>query len=157
MKTAQNPPARGNLASIARLRLASAQAEIIVRREGEGTTSKQGLLCFEGISGENAGARRICMHRVVIPPSCIARPHWHAGHETTIYVLKGRVKTRYGDDLSKHVVNCAGDFIYIPAYLLHQAVNLSDSEPVEAIVARTDPNEQESVVIYDIRVDAAES
>jgi uncharacterized RmlC-like cupin family protein len=155
MKTAQTRPAKADFPSIVRLHQASTEAEIIVRREGEVTTSKQGLLSFEGISGENSGAKRICMHRVVIPPGGIARPHWHAGHETTIYVLKGRVKTRYGEMLSKYVINSAGDFIYIPAYLPHQPVNLSDCEPVEAIVARTDPNEQESVVIYDFSVDAA--
>jgi len=30
----------------------------------------------------------------------------------------------------------------------HQPRNLSDSEPAIAIVARTDPNEQEGVVAY---------
>jgi uncharacterized RmlC-like cupin family protein len=149
MKAAVNQTAKMDSVKIASLQQAREPAEIVVRREGEGMTTKQGLLCFEGISGENAGAKGLCMHRIVIPPGGVARPHWHDGHETTIYVLKGRVKTRYGENLSQHVINSAGDFIYIPAYLPHQPVNLSDCEPVEAIVARTDPNEQESVVMYD--------
>jgi uncharacterized RmlC-like cupin family protein len=47
----------------------------------------------------------------------------------------------------------AGDFIFIPADVPHQPVNLSDSEPAHAIVARNDPNEQESVIAYDPETD----
>ena len=47
-----------------------------------------------------------------------------------------------------------GDFIFIPADLPHQAVNLSDTDAAYAIVARNDPNEQESVVLYDPEADA---
>jgi uncharacterized RmlC-like cupin family protein len=63
-------------------------------------------------------------------------------------VLEGKVETRYGPDLSQSVINEAGDFIFIPADLPHQPVNLSKSKPALAIVARNDPNEQESVVPY---------
>jgi uncharacterized RmlC-like cupin family protein len=69
----------------------------------------------------------------------------HKGYESVIYLLKGRVRTLYGEGLAKSVVNEAGDFLYIPADLPHKPINLSDSEAAEAIVARTDPNEQESV------------
>ena len=41
----------------------------------------------------------------------------------------------------------AGDFVYIPAGTPHLPVNASESEPCVALVARTDPNEQESVVL----------
>lgn len=50
-----------------------------------------------------------------------------------------------------------GDFIFIPADLPHQVRNLSHTEPVRAIVARNDPNEQESVVLYDPETDTAVS
>jgi len=43
------------------------------------------------------------------------------------------------------VINEAGDFLYIPADLPHKPINLSDTDEAVAIVARTDPNEQESV------------
>jgi len=43
------------------------------------------------------------------------------------------------------VITEGGDFLYIPADLPHKPINLSDTEAAEAIVARTDPNEQESV------------
>ena len=40
------------------------------------------------------------------------------------------------------MINEARDFIFIPADVVpHQPVNLSDTEPAHAIVARNDPNE----------------
>ena len=120
-------------------------AEIIVIRPAATTGTKQGLPIFQGISGQNAGAQGISMNKVVIPPGGAAKAHKHKGYETAIYLLKGRVKTLYGEGLKKSVTNEAGDFLYIPADLPHKPINLSDTESAEAIVARTDPDEQESV------------
>jgi len=90
------------------------------------------------------------MHLVVIPPGGSAVPHMHNGYETALYVIKGRAKTLYGEGLSESVINEAGDFIFIPANVPHQPMNISDTEEVIAIVARNDPNEQESVTLYEI-------
>ena len=89
------------------------------------------------------------MHIVCIPPGAVAEPHVHRGYETAIYLLEGRVMTRYGPGLASSVINEAGDFLYIPADVPHQPVNLSSTEPARAIVARNDANEQEHVVLYD--------
>lgn len=122
-----------------------AEAEIVVIRPDETMDTKQGLPIFQGISGQNAGARHICMNKVIIPAGGAAKAHRHKGYETVIYLLQGRVRTLYGERLEKSMINEAGDFIYIPADLPHKPVNLSDTEAAIAIVARTDPNEQESV------------
>ena len=124
-------------------------SEIVTVRPDTTVGSKQKLSMFIGISGPSAGASKICLYKVVIPPRGRAEAHSHAGHETAIYLLKGRVETFYGEGLRQSVINEAGDFIFIPPDLPHQPVNLSDTECAEAIVARTDPNEQESVVLYD--------
>jgi uncharacterized RmlC-like cupin family protein len=121
------------------------EAEIITVRPAATTGTKQGLPIFQGISGQNAGAKNISMNKVIIPPKGSAKAHRHKGYESVIYLLKGRVKTLYGEGLTKSIVNEAGDFIYIPADLPHKPINLSDTESAEAIVARTDPDEQESV------------
>ncbi len=121
------------------------EAEIVVIRPDASISSKQGLPVFQGISGQNAGATGISMNRVVIPPGGAARAHVHKGYESVVYLIKGRVKTLYGEGLKKSVITEGGDFLYIPADLPHKPINLSDTEVAEAIVARTDPNEQESV------------
>ena len=120
-------------------------AEIVVIRPSDRKPTKQGIPIFKGISGQNAGAKGISMNKVVIPPGGAAKAHKHRGYETASYLRKGRGKTRYGEGLKKSVVNQAGDFLYIPPDLPHEPINLSDTETAEAIVARTDPDEQESV------------
>ena len=106
----------------------------------------QGLHYFEGVSAQNVGASAICMHLVTIPPGGRAKAHLHENHETTIYVLKGEAVMWYGDNLSEKLHARAGDFIYIPAGMPHLPANISDDEAI-AVLARTDPNEQESVVL----------
>lgn len=102
---------------------------------------------FAGISAQSVGARGLCMHLVTIPPGASGAVHLHEEHETALYVLEGEAETRFGDGLGHAVVVRPGEFLYIPAGLAHQARNLSASEPVRAVLARTDPNEQESVVL----------
>ena len=120
-------------------------AEIVVIRPTTTSATKQGLPMFHGVSGQNAGAKHISMNRIVIPPGGSARAHVHKGFESVVYLMKGRVKTLYGQGLKKSIINEPGDFLYIPADLPHKPINLSDTEAAEAIVARTDPDEQESV------------
>ena len=124
-------------------------SEIITLRPSKETLTRQGIPYFFGISEATAGTKGLCMHLVVIPPGGSAKPHLHKGFETAIYVLEGRVETRYGLGLQHSVVNEAGDFIFIPPDVPHQPVNLSSTEPARAIVARNDPNEQEHVIPYD--------
>jgi uncharacterized RmlC-like cupin family protein len=119
---------------------------ITVRPQGTHLT-KQQLPNFEGISAATAGSKHLCMHLVVIPPGGRATAHYHDGYETTIYIIQGKAETRYGKNLEHSTINEAGDFLFIPPNLPHQPVNLSDTEEVIAVVARNDPNEQESVVV----------
>jgi uncharacterized RmlC-like cupin family protein len=126
----------------------NASTVVAIRPSAE-TMTQQQLPYFVGIAGSTTGATGLSMNLVVIPPGGAAVPHIHRGFETAVYLLKGRVKTRYGPRLRESVINEAGDFIFIPADVPHQPVNLSDSEPAHAIVARNDPNEQENVVLYD--------
>lgn len=122
--------------------------DVVTVRVGEASQSKQALPTFPGISTKTAGAKGLSLLKVVIPPGGKAEAHVHKGHESAIYLMQGRVETRYGDKLEKSIVNVAGDFIFIPADVPHQPINLSDSEPAIAIVARDDGNEQEHVILY---------
>ena len=108
----------------------------------------QRLPYFIGVSGSTVGARGLSMHLVVIPPGARAEPHIHLGYETGIYVIQGRVETRFGDGLTQSIVSEAGDFLFVPPGVPHEAINLSSTEPARAIVARNDPAEQDKVVPY---------
>ena len=126
----------------------STKDQVVLVRPTQTHLTKQQLPNFEGISARTAGAQALCMHIVVIPPGGKAVAHYHNGYETTIYIIKGRAETKYGDNLEKSSINEAGDFLFIPPNVPHQPINLSETEEVVAVVARNDPNEQESVVIY---------
>jgi uncharacterized RmlC-like cupin family protein len=128
--------------------------QIITVRPEMTTMTRQRLPNFVGISAATAGAKGISMNLVIIPPGGAAEPHLHRGYETAIYLLRGRVETRYGPGLRQALIHEAGDFIFIPADVPHQPINLSDTEPAQAIVARTDANEQESVEPYDPHADS---
>lgn len=119
--------------------------ELKALRPAAEVMSTQRLPYFMGISGSTVGAQGLSMHIVVIPPGARATPHVHVGYETGIYVLEGRVCTRWGAQLEHEVISEAGDFLFVPPGVPHEAINLSDSQAARAIVARNDPAEQDKV------------
>ena len=110
--------------------------------------TRQRLPYFIGISGQTVNATGLSMHLVVIPPGARAEPHIHVGYETGIYVLEGSVCTRWGPALEHEVISQAGDFLFIPPGIPHEAINLSETEPARAVVARNDPAEQDNVLPF---------
>lgn len=118
-----------------------------VVQSGAPFIGRQGLSCAPGISAETVGAKAIHLQIVTIPPGGRAKAHKHVAHETALYVLSGEATTYFGERLEQELVARAGDFMYIPANVPHLACNSSQTEPCVAVIARTDPNEQESVVL----------
>jgi uncharacterized RmlC-like cupin family protein len=116
-------------------------------RAGKPFVGKQGFTYAAAISAETVGASAIHMQLLTVPPGARAKAHKHEAHETALYVLSGEVGMYYGERLENHMVTRAGDFVYIPANMPHLPYNMSETEPATAIVSRTDPNEQESVVL----------
>jgi len=123
----------------------SGQPGVIPVRATKEVLTRQRLPYFVGLSGETVGATGLSMHLVVIPPGARATPHRHIGYETGLYVLEGRVLTRWGESLENEVISEAGDFLFVPPGVAHEAINLSDSVAARAVVARNDPNEQDKV------------
>jgi uncharacterized RmlC-like cupin family protein len=117
-----------------------------VFRPGETYDGKQGFSYFAGISAESTGSRGVCMHLLTIPPGGRAKAHLHENHETAIYMLEGETEMWWGERLENHMIVRAGDLLYIPAGVPHLPANRTD-RPASAVIARTDPNEQESVVL----------
>jgi uncharacterized RmlC-like cupin family protein len=116
-------------------------------RAGPEFQGKQRLFYEPGISAESVGAKGIHLQLVTMPPGARAKAHKHESHETAIYVLSGQSGMWWGEGLAEHLVARPGDFLYIPADVPHLPYNASATEPCVALIARTDPNEQESVVL----------
>ena len=114
---------------------------------GQSYVGRQGLSYAVGVSAETVGAKGLHMQLLTIPPGARAKAHMHEAHETAIYALSGTSHVWHGPSLEFHDVVPPGSFFYIPAGMPHLPYNPSNTETVTAVIARTDPNEQESVVL----------
>jgi uncharacterized RmlC-like cupin family protein len=112
------------------------------RREWNGIHYKTGM------SAKNVGAKQLSMNLATIPPGGVARAHIHVDFEVMLYILQGRVRHEFGDQLRQSVENTAGDFIFIEPGVPHEVFNVSDTEPVIAVVARSDADEWEHIIPY---------
>ncbi|HEY7461917.1 MAG TPA: cupin domain-containing protein [Gemmatimonadota bacterium] len=102
-----------------------------------------------GMSGKNVGATELSMNVATIPPGGVAAAHIHVGFEVMLYILEGRVRHTFGPGLRRAIDNQAGDFIFIEPGVPHEVTNLSDTDPVVAVVARSSADEWDRIVPYD--------
>jgi uncharacterized RmlC-like cupin family protein len=107
-----------------------------------------GIHYKSGLSGKNVGAKKLSMNVATIPPGGVAYAHIHVDFEVMLYILAGRVRHEYGSSLEHSLENQAGDFIFIEPGVPHEVFNMSATEPVVAVVARSDANEWENIVNF---------
>jgi uncharacterized RmlC-like cupin family protein len=119
----------------------------VVLRESAEYVGAQGPRYGGGVSAESVGSEHLWFGRVTIGPGQRTKAHLHERHETAIHVLSGRCVVYSGAELATREEAGPGDYVYIPASVSHLAANASATDPCVAIIARTDPNEQESVVL----------
>ena len=70
---------------------------------------------------------------------------------TPTSILEGRVRHEYGPDLQFTVDHEAGDFIFIEPGVPHEVLNVSDTQPVVAVVSRSSAAEWDDIVDYPSR------
>ena len=124
------------------------RAECRVVRSGESYVGRQGLTYLTGITNATVGASSICMTVVTMPPGARAKPHYHDGIETAIYVVEGEVEMRWGEGLRERLVTRAGDYVFIPANVPHLPMNRSESACV-AVVAHAAADDQAGIVFVE--------
>ncbi len=122
---------------------------IAVLRASATTRAWNGIRYQSGLSAKNSRARQMSMNVASIPPGGVARAHVHVGFEVMLYILAGRVRHEYGAALEHVVDNGPGDFLLIEPGVPHEVFNLSDREPVVAVVARSDASEWEHIVPFE--------
>jgi uncharacterized RmlC-like cupin family protein len=125
---------------------------IFVIRGGETCRGWNGIRYKAGLSAKNVNAKKLSMNVATIPPGGTAYAHIQ-DFEVMLYILQGRVRHAYGPGLAMSIDNEAGDFIFIEPGVPHEVYNLSDSEPVMAVVARSDASEWENIIPYDRRAE----
>ena len=105
-----------------------------------------GIRYRTGMSSKNVSSSKLSMNVATVPPGAVAYAHIHVDFEVMLFILQGRVRHEYGARLEKSMDNAAGDFIFIEPGVPHEVINLSDTEPVIAVVARSDATEWENIV-----------
>jgi uncharacterized RmlC-like cupin family protein len=126
---------------------AGASQKASVVRAGTKYRSEQGSDYEPGVSTETVGSQVLFLGSVTLPAGARTRAHVHERHETALYLLSGELEIWTGDQLQHREAVRPGDYIYIPANVLHVAVNRGE-KPAVCIGTRNEPTAQESVVLY---------
>lgn len=117
-------------------------------RAGAGDDQWSGAHYAVGLSEKTVGSRILSMNVARLPAGGTIEAHIHDGYEVGLYVLEGRLEHRFGPGLAKSLVNGPGDFIFVEPGVPHAACNLSDTEPVVVVVARTSAEEWARAIPY---------
>ena len=108
-----------------------------------------GIQYKAGLSAKNVRREAAVDERRHDPAGRRGRAHIHVGFEVMLYILQGRVRHEYGPGARRRPSRTRpGDFIYIEPGVPHEVFNLSDTEPVVAVVARSDANEWENIIPF---------
>src|SRR5204862_6587449 len=121
---------------------------ILVIRGSGNVRSWNGIQYKPGLSAKNVGSKKLSMNVATIPPGGVAYAHIHVDFEVMLHILEGKVRHEYGHGLTKTVENVAGDFIFVEPGVPHEVCNMSETDPVVAVVARSDAREWENIVDY---------
>jgi len=106
-----------------------------------------------GFTHATAGAEKLWAGTVHIHPDAKTGAHHHGELESVIYVVKGRARMRWGDNLEFVAEAGPGDFIFVPPFVPHQEINASADETLECVLVRSG---QEPVVV-NLDIQPAES
>ena len=116
---------------------------IRIVRAGEldlNTPQTPGMTRAAAISYASAGAQKLWAGTVVVEPDAKTGAHHHGELETVLYIVRGRARFRWGENLEFVDEAGPGDFIFVPPFVPHQEINARPDEPVEAVVVRSGQN-----------------
>ena len=108
------------------------------------TPQTPGMNRAAAITHARAGAEKLWAGTVVIHPKAKTGAHHHGPVESVIYVVSGKARMRWGEQLEFVAEAGPGDFLYVPPYGPHQEINASDTEPLSCVLCRSG---QEPVVV----------
>jgi uncharacterized RmlC-like cupin family protein len=108
------------------------------------TAQTPGMTRSAAINFATVGAQKIWAGTVTIHPDAKTGAHHHGALESVIYVIKGRARMRWGEQLEFVSEAGPGDFIFVPPYVPHQEINALAAEELFCVLVRSD---QEAVVV----------
>ena len=105
------------------------------------TIVRQKVQIYPGVTQASAGSKELSMNRIMLPAGMRGLRNMHKDTETVIYVLEDNSRTLIGKNGEIAVDNKAGDFIFIPANVWHQNMNISKNCVID-IEVHADADEQ---------------
>lgn len=112
-----------------------------VVKPGPDHDTTRGVIGGAEISHATVGASHIFMGVFRVPAGSVSRPHYHANCESSLYMLRGEMRIRFGEHLEREITIVPGDLLYVPPHETHVLENLSETEVAEYVVARDAPTE----------------
>ena len=101
------------------------------------TPQTPGMQRAAAINNARVGAEKLWAGTVVIEPNAKTGAHHHGHVESVIYIVKGRARMRWGEQLEYVAEAGPGDVIYVPPYVPHQEINALAGEPLECVLVRS--------------------
>ncbi|MEE2893931.1 MAG: cupin domain-containing protein [Pseudomonadota bacterium] len=111
----------------------------VVRSDELDTNTPQtpGMNRAAAITHARCGADQLWAGTVVIHPGAKTGAHHHGPVESVIYIVSGRARMRWGEQLEFVAEAGPGDFIHVPPYVPHQEINASSDEPLSCVLCRS--------------------
>src|SRR5690349_2263095 len=110
----------------------------------QNTAQTPGMTRSAAITNARTGASKLWAGTVTIEPNAKTGAHHHGDLESVIYVVSGRARMRWGEQLEFTAEAGPGDFIYVPPFVPHQEINASANEALSCVLVRSG---QEPVVV----------
>jgi uncharacterized RmlC-like cupin family protein len=113
----------------------------VVRQEEQSgrtaqTSGSQRLAAIPGAKGIASG---MWAGTFRVEPGGKTGIHHHGAQETVVYVLAGESLVRWGERGEHSATAKAGDFLHVPAWVVHMEINPSATEPFDWVVVRSTP------------------
>jgi uncharacterized RmlC-like cupin family protein len=105
----------------------------------EGTMQTPGSQRLAAISAELGIHSALWGGTFLVEPGAQTGIHHHGMQDTVAYVLEGESYVQWGDRGEHSITAHAGDFLHVPAWLVHREINQSKDTPFRWIVIRSTP------------------
>lgn len=103
----------------------------------EGTSQTNGSLRLAAVCGDLGVHSGLWGGTFLVEPGAKTGIHHHGSQETVVYVLEGESLVQWGERGEHSVTVRAGDFLHVPAWLVHREINPSLDTPFRWVVVRS--------------------
>jgi uncharacterized RmlC-like cupin family protein len=117
------------------------------------TPQTPGMTRAAAITQARTGASKLWAGTVAIQANAKTGAHHHGELESVIYVVSGRARMRWGEQLEFFAEAGPGDFIFVPPFVPHQEINASADQSLICVLVRSgqDP------VVVNLEIAASEA